>query len=261
MKNDSFPLNLRTAILVIFLGVVFLVSGCTGQAHLPERQIFEKANTYYKEGDYAKAILEYEKIKAAGYESGSLYYNLGNCHYKMGSLSQAILNYERAKRLMPRDSDLRFNYASVKAQIPGYALSAKRGVFSEISDIFFRHMTINELAVFQASIFILTLVMLSGSLFWPRIRRWRTITIALFAVLFLLGGSSCLQHAARLEREAIVLSKDVRVKFAPVEKATVFFELIEGMKVEIVERKQDWSKIRRCDGKIGWVVSSCLEII
>ncbi len=50
-------------------------------------------------------------------------------------------------------------------------------------------------------------------------------------------------------------------EFEPFKRATTHFTIYEGMKVETILEKDDWKKIRRIDGKMGWVESAALEAI
>ena len=50
-------------------------------------QIFESANNYYSNGDYNSAINLYLQIIDSGYESHSLYFNLGNSFYKLNNIA------------------------------------------------------------------------------------------------------------------------------------------------------------------------------
>ena len=73
---------------------------------------FKAAGDFYRQGDYKNAIHS---------ESGAVYYNLANSYFKDGQLGKAILNYERAKRLIPRDGDLGANYKFVLSQVRNYS--------------------------------------------------------------------------------------------------------------------------------------------
>ncbi|MCA9407687.1 MAG: tetratricopeptide repeat protein, partial [Candidatus Omnitrophica bacterium] len=78
---------------------------------------FVTAEAFYKQGEFAQAASAYEEILTAGGESGAIYYNLGNTYYKMGELGKAMLNYEKARQLIPRDSDLNFNYHYLRSKL------------------------------------------------------------------------------------------------------------------------------------------------
>ena len=60
----------------------------------------EGDSAYIKE-DYAAAIQIYEALLKNG-EAADVYYNLGNSYYKIGEIAKAVLNYERALLITTR---------------------------------------------------------------------------------------------------------------------------------------------------------------
>ena len=54
-----------------------------------------EGDSAYIKDDYATAIQIYESLLKNG-ESADVYYNLGNSYYKAGEIAKAVLNYERA---------------------------------------------------------------------------------------------------------------------------------------------------------------------
>src|SRR5439155_23225034 len=71
--------------------------------------IFFHANALYGEERWAEAAAEYERVLAAGWESGNLHFTLGNAWFRAGDVGRAVLDYERARRLLPRDPDVQAN--------------------------------------------------------------------------------------------------------------------------------------------------------
>ena len=55
------------------------------------------------------------------------------------------------------------------------------------------------------------------------------------------------------EKEAVIVSENAAVRFEPLDNATTYFRLHEGMKVYILESKKGWRKVERPDGKAGWI--------
>ncbi|MEO6026684.1 MAG: BatD family protein, partial [Candidatus Binatia bacterium] len=84
------------------------VAGAAGGEETAQTLFFQ-ANTLYGDEHYPEAIAAYEKVLAAGIESGNLHFNLGNAYFKNGDVGHAILEYERARRTIPRDPDLHAN--------------------------------------------------------------------------------------------------------------------------------------------------------
>jgi tetratricopeptide (TPR) repeat protein len=61
--------------------------------------LFAKANTEFAGGNFKAAIADYEAIVASGAWSTNLFYDLGNTYFRHGDFGRAILNYDRALRL------------------------------------------------------------------------------------------------------------------------------------------------------------------
>lgn len=73
------------------------------------------ADSAYIRNDFTTAIQIYEMILRTG-ESADIYYNLGNSYYKIGDIAKAILNYERALILKPANKDIRSNLEIARAK-------------------------------------------------------------------------------------------------------------------------------------------------
>src|SRR5205814_2820168 len=61
--------------------------------------LFAKANTEFGGGNFKAAIADYEAVVASGAWSANLFYDLGNTYFREGDFGRAILNYDRALRL------------------------------------------------------------------------------------------------------------------------------------------------------------------
>ena len=79
----------------IYIILMLLLSGVVTYA-TDVKTLAEEATKMYQEGDYQKAIDLYNEMLSDDMESATVYYNLGNCYYKQGETAKAILNYERA---------------------------------------------------------------------------------------------------------------------------------------------------------------------
>ena len=79
----------------IYIILMLLLSGVVTYA-TDVKTLAEEATKMYQEGDYQKAIDLYNEMLSDNMESATVYYNLGNCYYKQGEIAKAILNYERA---------------------------------------------------------------------------------------------------------------------------------------------------------------------
>jgi SH3-like domain-containing protein len=102
---------------------------------------------------------------------------------------------------------------------------------------------------------------LTGSVFSIAYRKY-FLALALCAALVFAGSGYVLKEKiGKLGKEAVVLESEINARFEPFEQATSHYVLYEGMKVGIVDFSGGWYKVKRPDGKIGWIPKESLGII
>jgi len=242
----------------IYTGVLFLIMAgyLISPAECSIRQIktnFYQANSYYAKGKYGKAIDEYEQILSQGVESGNIYYNLGNSYFKKGELGKAILNYEKAKRFIPRDSDLRSNYEYAQSLVKTTVPAERKGWFVRLIDRVFGLFTVNGLTIFLSIIYVVFLSVIAGGFYISLLRKYRIALTGMLLVIFMLTSFALKKKVFLIGREAVVTAEKTDVKFEPFDRATTHFTLYQGMKVGALSESGLWEKVKRSDGKIGWV--------
>ncbi len=226
---------------------------------------FVKGNEYYQEGQYQRAIAEYEKILIQGLESWEVYYNIGNAYYKLGNIGRAILNYERAKRLNPENEDIRFNLE--------FANMATADRIEKLPAFFLTHwiakvgdsLGVRALGYATVSIYLVAIAIVIARVLRPSLRRNRVVftglVVSATALCLVAGLFASRIVAIETIEEAIVLVDKADVRSAPGETGTEVFTLHEGVKVEIRDHSMDWVKIRLADGKVGWISNNAIEKI
>jgi tetratricopeptide (TPR) repeat protein len=218
---------------------------------------FESGKKAYSEGKYEEAAAAFKSIIDKGYVSGNIYFNLGNAYFRAGDKGRAILNYERAKEYIPRDQDLSFNLRYLQAQVREPA--SKENYAAAFIRSFSAVWTKNELAWLCLFVLFLVAVIHIAGLFlhWPK-RRLFVLTVSGVIVLLVLTTGLLFKHFDK--NNAIILANSP-VYFEPREKATMYFSVTEGEKVEMLKHENEWIKIRRKDGKMGWLQTVNLEQI
>ncbi len=250
--------------LVLLTGAYSMAWGTGAFSARPEEEImavFSKANALYEKANYDEAAAEYEKVLEAGYESGPLYYNLGGAYFKAGKLGKAILNYERAANLIPRDADLKTNHNFAKIRIKARVLPRKSFWDYRPIRVYYGSLTADEITLIASFLYIMGLLLLTVYLMLP-IRRW--YHLAALALVFFSAGFNAYLVSRKIVssgRDAIVTVSKVDGFFGPFDSATKFFTLNEGMKITVLKMKDDWLKIRRLDGKTGWIRKLAVERI
>lgn len=250
----------KIVLLTIFM-TAFLFFNVFATPKSNYSDIFKKGNQLYRKGQYTEAILEYEKILSGEFEIANVYYNLGNCYFKKGLLGKAILNYERAKRLNPKDKDVDFNYKHARFLIKQKIAISKKNWFLRVRDNFLDKHSLNSVTIILSLLYISLLL----GIIITRILKIATSKFIVFLVFlgisFLIAGQYLHKRVNAIDKEAIIVKDDVAANFEPFERATTHYVLSEGMKVKIMTEKDGWYKVKRIDGKVGWIKSDKLEKI
>ncbi len=222
---------------------------------------FAAANKLYRDGNFKEAAVGYSQIMSRGVVSESLFYNLGNAYVKSGELGRAVLAYERALKQNPRDPEVRANLdytrSCLEDKTEDNTLVALLEKLSPARWISWRENVWAFCILYWSG----TILALAG---YGIRRRWR----GLLAGGLLLLGLSCLLGTALFFRSplwasprAIVLAKDVEVRYGPVLAESTAFTLHEGSKVRILRSAEDWNQIAFAKGKVGWIPAEAAEKI
>lgn len=227
--------------------------------------MFTSANTAYRSGDYKSASVQFEELLKTGNKAHEVYFNLGNSYYKQKEFAKAILNYERAYRMDPSDEDVQHNlrlaYANTIDKIEPVPLlfyerwwenilsSASPGTWAWIAIsclwtgillavLYLYSKTINE----RKRNFLL-----SGSLI-----------ISSLLLFFIAASSYTRLHN---EKSAIIMEASAYVKSSPDAKSTNLFMLHEGTRIRIIDELEGWKQIKIANGNVGWIKDGSAEVI
>lgn len=221
-------------------------------------------SAYIKE-DYATAAQIYEGLLSDG-ESADVYYNLGNSYYKLGEIAKSILNYERALLLQPGNGDIRANLEVARAKaIDKVELVPEIFFISWIKSLI-NIMSVDAWAWWGIVSFLFFIVALYFFIFSKQVVLKK---IGFTAGIVLLMITVCANIFASEQKEhlvnrtsAIVMNPSVTVRSTPSESGTSLFILHEGRKVSIKDKSmREWTEISLEDGKVGWVPASSIEVI
>ncbi len=227
-------------------------------------QLFYKANAYYENGDYAKAVENYVAILDTGIESGNIYYNIGNGFLKLGKTGYAVLSYEKSNKFIPGDGDLKANleYARSLTESPS-SQEPRQNPVMRIIKLPFRDLNLNAawictFVLYLAVVLVLALSIASRSIAL-KLRFTTPVIMAIF--LFSLAAFAMRYYDEEALTHGIVIQKESECRYEPIDKSTIFYKLAEGNKVVILKTRNGWRQIRRADGKISWVKKEAIEPI
>ncbi|MDW8220789.1 MAG: tetratricopeptide repeat protein [Bacteroidota bacterium] len=247
-----------------FYAVVITVNSfalCRAEPQSAE-QVFARANDFYKNADYKRAAQLYEELIHSGIEAEEVYFNLGNCYYKLGNTASAILNYERAHRLNPTDDDIEFNLELARRRVIDNIEPAPQVFIVRWWRILISLATPSTWGM--GAVVCAWMCCLSAMLFLivvsPRMKKILftacIVSMLLAAVMLLFAFQQ--EHKTM---SAIVFAPSIAVKSEPQESSKDLFVLHEGTKIDILDTDGEWCKIRILDGSVGWMRISAMRII
>jgi tetratricopeptide (TPR) repeat protein len=222
---------------------------------------FDRANILYAEARYDEAIVVYLSILDDGVENGNVYYNLGNCYFKKDLPGKAILYYERAKRLMPRDRDLIANHDYATSKTKGHLSMAQKMWLKRFMQRFFDQFTVDGITIFVAVLYVVVIALIVVRMVLRNGRGYANLAIGIALLMGIVGIVDLHAKTQAIGKEGVVVQETVEATFEPVPRAATHFTLYEGMGVRILSSQGDWSKIKRNDGKVGWIPNTTFEII
>lgn len=223
-------------------------------------------DSLYIAGDYAAAIEVYEGIGAGGTESHALYYNLGNAYYKSGNIAKAIINYERALLLSPGDEDTRFNLSLAKSKTVDKVQEPYTLFITEWVDALVNAFSLSGWAVTAIAAFIVLLLALIVYLFGKcvRVRKLAFFVAIMSLLVTVVANYAAAQQSERLTNRtaAIIIAPSITAKSTPDNSGTDLFVIHEGRKVQISDDTMNsWKEIKLEDGTVGWIPANALEKI
>ena len=224
-----------------------------------------EADSAYAQEHYQKAAQLYEEVLTQGVNA-DLYYNLGNAYYRQDNFTKAILNYERALLLSPGDRDIRFNLQMARSKTVDKITPESEMFFVTWYLSLVNMMGVDAWAQVALVSLLAAIFLALAYLFADRIwLRKAGFFGGLVFVLLFLAGNLFAWHQKRIRlnhKGAIVVSSAVSVKSTPAKNGTDLFLLHEGTKVTITDATmKSWRGIRMADGKEGWLEATQIEEI
>ena len=235
-------------------------------AGAPADSLWDAGVAAYSDGRYYESAVLWQAVAESGKESPVLMYNIGNAFFKQSNYPKAILYYERALKLDPSYSDARFNleFANGFVQdkiepVPEFILKsfARKVCYVLGSDAW----AVLFLIFLAAALAMAVMFLLSSSVGRRRTGFYAGIVFLLLS-LASLGFSLWQRSDYRNAGEAIVMAPVSAVKSSPGDgSAKDLFVIHEGTKVKVLDEVGSWKNISLADGRQGWIMSKDIEVI
>ena len=230
-------------------------------------EIFETANVAASRGDHPGAISNYLELTEAGVHDPDVYFNLATSFAQSGDYARAILNYERTLTLRPNDDQASENLRDAekaleeqRAEAEGEATIQRS---SSISNAVYGGLSENTLAYPLLAANLLFFLALAWASLGRQRNRW-FYSLLIAAAVILLFSALGLGVKAGLLRDgprAVTLDDQLILREGPDPRAQVRGEARSGDRGEIVDRDRDFVKLRLVSGLEGWTPASGVGLI
>ena len=226
--------------------------------------VFKKSNELYNSNMFQDALDGYVSLLEQDISNKVLYYNIGNCYYKLDKLGYARVSYEKAKLYDPSDKDILHNLQVVESKLIDEIIAIPEffiiNIVKEISSIFSASQW-GYVFLFALYLNVLLVVLF---LFSFSLEMKVNILRSLFlAVIFFLITSFFLFYSNSNDKymDGVLVDDNTYVKTAPSLSSSDYFIIHEGLKFQIIDTVDDWSRILLNDGKDGWIKNSTFQKI
>ena len=219
----------------------------------------------YSSEDWAQAAADWISIYEGGFESPELYCNIGNAYFKQREYAKAILFYERSLKLDPSYSDAKYNLDYLNSiiqdkvePVPEFFLKTwVRNVSYLMPSSSWAVLFLVLLAITLSMVLVFVLASSPGARKAGFFSAVAAVVLSLCSLGFSLGQRSEMMSSDA----AIIMSPVASVKSSPGYASVDLFVLHEGTRVKVLETVGEWSNVELADGRQGWMMSSDAEYI
>jgi len=233
---------------------------------------FLQGNAAFERGDWKEAVRQYRALENLGVRSSMLFYNRGTAEARLGHPGMAAYYFERVLAMEPGHDDAAHNLQVVRDFIARRAnehgrdadLMPAAGPWRATLDRFSPASASVSFLVFYLLFFAALLArrFLRGDL----LRLSAGVVAGIFATLALLLGTVTMgkRHQVMSVKDAVVVSAvdgDQLNVFEGPGSQVRRFGLEEGARVQVLEHRRGWTKVRDDQGRDGWVAAGHIRRI
>lgn len=237
----------------LFFFIIFISSSVNAKNN---NEVFQIANSLMVKEKYNEAVKAYESIMYDEPLSCDVFYNLGNAYYKLDSLGFAAWAYSKANLISPRNEDVIYNLNLVKSKLLGEIKLPNKFLLQKF------YIKIRDSFTFLEFLFIgalMTMLFFLFNFFRNNIYNQKvfygSINVGLLSLVFLINILTLNKFTTIKKVEAIVVDRSSNLYSEPFSvDGTVLLVINQGERIEIIEKKGNWSQVRiNFNSEKGWV--------
>lgn len=214
---------------------------------------FAKANQEFAGGDFKAAIADYEELVRGGEDAPNLFYNLGNAYFRQKDFGRAILNYERALALAPRHPEAQANLRIARDEARGLELIPNRWERG------LALIDANQYAIAAAIAFWIGMFGLAVFIFNRRRLTFALAILSTLIFAFAIFAAYQMEHGTKGGGLAVVTTENAEARIATADTANRVLTLPAGSEIQIISRRGDWIYAALPNNLRGWMPAVSAE--
>jgi len=245
------------------MSVVLIIVAAVASPASDLDSLIQQANQHFEDKDYDKALELYTDLSHRGYESASLFFNIGNCYFKKGELGYAVLFYLRAKRLDPNDDDINANLDFARQFMPTQMEGVEINPVTQFFGMLTAPFTLDILAWLSSIMFIILILFLSAFIYFQLNGLGTKLIIYFLLGLFVIsaGLTTYKYRHEYMTRRGVIVTDEAKVFSAPTADGDLEFVGAFGLTFDIGREADDYYLVIFDNKRKGWIKKEFVEII
>lgn len=211
----------------------------------------------YKNGEYTKALEEYNKYLDRGIQNAELHLNIGNCYYRLGDFGKSLLYYRRGWFLDPSNENILNNISLFKkeASNPNPFISFFSRLIDRISLRVFSYLLISSFSLLVIIVAI-RLIQTVKLINFPT--NFFLVIASLFFVFSLTGFSI---WYGRVKSKWVVTIKTTMAYSGPNEEFKELMRVDKAEEGNLLREDGGWWLVHFHSGEGGWIDSTTAALV
>ena len=219
-----------------------------------DQSIWQAACDLYDQGQYSKAIENYNNLLNRGLESPELYYNLGNSYYKSKMLGMAVWAYRQSLLIDPEFKPSLTNLQYARDANIDQIQSVNRGFISDIWSFSTRLLSMNEYLLLFTISWMAIGLMIAAIFIRKPYSNWTYYLLIVSAVIAIFSATASIDQIFKVKsRWGVMIRDSAEIREGPgfdFEKVEVIHD---GLELKLISEREGNFLIELGNGLRGWV--------
>lgn len=257
-------INCRKYFLCSFFVHVLLISNLFAN-QVPSQNDIAKVNRLVENKKFSEAMDIYRDWVSSGFESRSIFYNIGLLHENIGNIGYAMFYLKKAGKIAPDDALVNKRMIILQEKIKDrFTIPIENNRFIDVFLKPWDYWSLKEVGIFLIisfwifSLYFMFFQVISANKKINFFKPMLYVQLGLICFLLIQGMRIFNNNN---QREAIILGKVVEIHEGADTLSPKIQTVHAGLPVLFEDKIGDWIKVRLYNGRVGWLKKNQLSPI